>query len=39
MDTLQVEKFKDPNPVYDYLDNYYVISDKDYYYQIIDSGN
>ena len=39
MDTLKVEKFKDPNPVYEYLDYYYVVSDNDYYYQVIDSGN
>lgn len=39
METLKVEKFKDPYPVYEYLDYFYVISDKYYYYQIIDSGN
>jgi hypothetical protein len=39
MDTLKVEKFTKPDPVYKDLDYlYYVVSDKDYYYQIIYSG-
>ncbi|MCK9467281.1 MAG: hypothetical protein M0P94_03040 [Candidatus Absconditabacterales bacterium] len=40
MDTLKVEKFTKPDPTYKDLKYvYYVVSDKDYYYQIIYSVN
>lgn len=40
MDTLKVEKFTKPDPTYKDLEYvYYVVSDKDYYYQITYSVN
>jgi hypothetical protein len=40
MDTLKVEKFTKPDPTYKDLKYvYYVVSDKDYYYQITYSVN
>lgn len=39
IETLKEEKFKDTHPINEYLTTYYVLSDKDYYYQIIENEN
>ena len=37
--TLKEESYKDPTPYSEYMDKYWVLSDKDYYYRIIESEN
>jgi hypothetical protein len=39
IETLKEEKFKDTHPINEYKTTYYVLSDKDYYYQIIENEN
>lgn len=39
IETLKEEKFKDTYPINEYITTYYVLSDKDYYYQIIENEN
>lgn len=39
IETLKEEKFKDTHPINEYATTYYVLSDKDYYYQIIENEN
>jgi len=39
IETLKEEKFKDTHPINEYITTYYVLSDKDYYYQIIENEN
>lgn len=39
IETLKEEKFKDTHPINEYKTAYYVLSDKDYYYQIIENEN
>jgi hypothetical protein len=39
MKSLKEESYKDPTPYSEYMDKYWVLSDKDYYYRIIESEN
>lgn len=39
IETFKEEKFKDTHPINEYKTTYYVLSDKDYYYQVIENEN